>query len=103
MPTATYPYLADLAALPWVEAAFLMLDEGTVIDRAGHSEALRDSSRPLGAAVGRDAEPTTSLYLTSVTETVFLGVLYSRDVEVEDVRAQVSLRHAGISQALRAR
>lgn len=98
--TNANPILAGLLGVDWIDVAFIMAPDGRILDFAGESEAFDPSGGFGGATAEATDDASTSLYMTSVTRDVYLGVLFDADVSLEDVRAQVRPRESALATAI---
>ncbi|MBN1945878.1 MAG: hypothetical protein JW797_09385 [Bradymonadales bacterium] len=85
--------LEDLVEHPWLEVAFLIDSAGQLLASAGDSPAFS----PTGVfgqphELAGSEPPGTCLYLSTLTQKHHLGILFSSEVTIDQVRGQVKLR-----------
>ena len=97
---STQTILDELAQLPWVEAAFLLDTDENLLGHAGEIDAFDPKGTAREPNTTSEGPGDTCLYVASITKKVVLGVLYSGDIEVEDVRKQVGARKQSLSANL---
>ena len=92
--------LQDLQRTPWIDVAFLMASDGSVLTHVGENVAF-DPQGGFGAPTAeRTGEPTASLYMTSITNEVYLGVLFDAEVPIDDVRLRVRAQESPLASAM---
>ena len=92
--------LQELQRTPWIDVAFLMASDGSVLSHVGENVAF-DPRGGFGTP-SRDlaGEPTASLYMTSITNEVYLGVLFDAEVPIDDVRVRVRAQESPLATAM---
>jgi hypothetical protein len=83
--------LNGLLSIPWISVAFLLDSAGRMLASVGSHPAFSPSGEfRVSSPVPTQSDPNTCLYMTAVTKDVYLGVLFSSDVPIEDVRQEVA-------------
>ncbi|MCA9562613.1 MAG: hypothetical protein KC561_03945 [Myxococcales bacterium] len=93
--------LESISGVPWIDVAFLIDNDGRLLAHAGSSPAF-DPNVGFDSRVADPSmtEPDTSLYLTSITDGVYLGVLFPAGVPIEQVRAEIKSRESSVASSL---
>ena len=92
--------LQELQQTPWIDVAFLMASDGSVLSHVGENVAF-DPQGGFGAPTSEPMdEPSASLYMTSITSEVYLGVLFNAEVPIDDVRIRVRAQESPLASAM---
>jgi len=98
--STTHDILRDLQGINWIDVAFLLSHGGQVMDSVGESAAFD----PNGSFAHAVDEPTddadTSLYMTAITDSIYLGVLFAAETPIEDVRVAVRARESELANSV---
>jgi hypothetical protein len=96
----TQHILRHLVGCDWIDVAFLLDSSGRLLSSVGKSTAFSATGEFQDAVLEGDYIPDTCLYVTAVNESIYLGVLFSSDTPIEEVRAAVDPCQAPLSAAL---
>jgi hypothetical protein len=92
--------LQGLVGLDWIDVAFLIDSGGRLLASIGSSPAFSAAGEFRDAATQVTGDPDTSVYMTAITQDVYLGVLFDSEVRIEDVRTRVKAAEGALAAAI---
>jgi hypothetical protein len=92
--------LKGLISVPWIAVAFLIDGGGRVLASVGSHPAFSPSGEFREGAPETVVDPDTCVYMTAISRNVYLGVLFSSEVPIEEVRAEVGRVEGSLAAAV---
>ena len=92
--------LKGLAGVDWIEVAFLIDSQGTMLASVGNSPAFSHKGEFRMGTPPAAPDPDTSVYMTAVSHEIYLGLLFKAAVPIEDVRTLVKSHEASLASAI---
>jgi hypothetical protein len=100
MTTQSHNILTELQRIPWIDVAFLMGSDGSVLSHVGENAAF-DPTGGFGAATSEPTEDVSaSLYMTAITSEIYLGVLFNAEIPIDDVRLRVRAQESPLATVI---